>query len=94
MLPRPRATALTLVAGLLLAHAAVPALADGGGVVCPPRELDCDITAQDPGKPLPGKPRQRPGKTGGDGPSCAIDGTPVPCSTPDMGVLSPAGSCY
>ncbi|WP_392895799.1 hypothetical protein [Streptomyces sp. LN699] len=91
--PRPTGLALALAAGLLLAHAA-PALADGGGVVCPPRELDCDITAQDPGKPLPGKPGQRPGKTGGDGPSCAIYGTPVPCSTPDMGVLSLTDSCY
>ncbi|WP_392895721.1 ATP/GTP-binding protein [Streptomyces sp. LN699] len=47
--------------------------------------MDCDITAQDPGKP------------GGDGsgkPSCAIDATPVPCSTPEMGVFSAADSCY
>ncbi|MGI5450584.1 hypothetical protein ACQEVM_33380 [Streptomyces sp. CA-243310] len=94
--PRPTGLALALAAGLLLAHAA-PALADDGGVICPPRELDCDITAQDPGKPGLGKPGQGPGKPGGDGsgkPSCAIDGTPVPCSTPEMGVFSPADSCY
>ncbi|MFJ5812273.1 telomere-protecting terminal protein Tpg [Streptomyces sp. NPDC093093] len=87
-----------LVVGVVLAaavsaHAAGP----GGGVACPPTKLNCDIRADDgkPGQSV-GKPGQGPGKPGGDGsgkPSCAIDGTPVPCSTPEMGVFSPAGSC-
>ncbi|MCY0954112.1 hypothetical protein [Streptomyces sp. H27-S2] len=89
MLSRPRIGAVVLAAGLLLAQG-VPALADdGGGVVCPPRELDCDVTAQDPGKPggRPGNPGDDVGK-----PSCVIDGR-VACST-EMGVFSSADSCY
>ncbi|WP_331718982.1 hypothetical protein OHU23_41045 (plasmid) [Streptomyces virginiae] len=68
----------------------------GGGVVCPPRDLDCDVTAHDPGKPPVGKPGGGPGKPPSEGglPTCAIDGEEVPCSTREMGAFNSADSCY
>ncbi|WP_331746543.1 hypothetical protein OG239_44410 (plasmid) [Streptomyces sp. NBC_00868] len=98
MLSWPRLGAAAVAAGLLWAAAVPLAVADGpgGGVVCPPRDLDCDITAQDPGQPAPGKPGGKPGKPPGEvgRPSCAIDGQEVPCSTPEMGTFNSADSCY
>ncbi|MFG2299175.1 hypothetical protein [Streptomyces sp. NPDC048603] len=93
-----RTRAAAALAALLWAATvpAVPAAADGpgGGVICPPRELDCDINAQDPRPGRPGTPG-RPEKPGGDTPAaCEIDGQEVPCSTPEMGRFNPADSCY
>ncbi|WP_327359897.1 hypothetical protein [Streptomyces sp. NBC_01296] len=95
------------LAVVLLGAGAGPASADGpgGGVVCPPAKLNCDVTARDPGKPGSGEPGGEPDKPGGDGagkpggdgagkPACAIDGMEVPCSTPEMGTFSAADSCY
>ncbi|MFE3152795.1 ATP/GTP-binding protein [Streptomyces sp. NPDC059218] len=93
-----RRTAAVATLALLLAVPAQSAVADGpgGGVQCPPKELDCEITAEDPGKPagepgkpMPGKPPGRPGK-----PGCAIDGKPVPCSTAELGTFNTADACY
>ncbi|WP_371594729.1 ATP/GTP-binding protein [Streptomyces virginiae] len=95
-----RLTAAAAAAAVTLLGAVAPgtAVADdpGGGVVCPPRDLDCDVTAHDPGKPPVGKPGTRPGKPPSEGglPTCAIDGEEVPCSTPEMGAFNSADSCY
>ena len=87
-----------MLALLLLGAGVESAVADpgpGGGVVCPPTKLNCEVTAEDPGEPADSKP----GKPAGDGgepgkPACAIDGKPVPCSTPELGTFNAADGCY
>lgn len=96
MLSARRSAAVAVLALLLLGVPAESAVADGpgGGVQCPPTKLDCDITAEDPGKPTDGKPGKPGGGDGGGGKAtCAIDGKEVPCST-DMGTFNPADACY
>ncbi|MFD3780752.1 hypothetical protein [Streptomyces sp. NPDC058612] len=98
VLSRPRLGAAAMAVGLLWGGPGVAAADDpGGAVVCPPRKLNRDVTAQNPGKPSVAKPPAASSKPGGDAAdkaSCAIDGRPVPCSTPDMGTFSAVDSCY
>jgi len=96
---RGHAAALVLAAVLAgtLAHAALANDDPGGGVVCPPREQDCDVSAQDPGQSGNSKPADssKPRSGGGGGKQvCAIDGKTVPCSTPEFGAFNSADGCY
>ncbi|MFJ1560610.1 ATP/GTP-binding protein [Streptomyces mirabilis] len=92
--------AAVVLAVVLAGTSANSALANddpGGGVVCPPREQDCDVTAQDPGQSGDNKPggAGKPGSGGGGGKQvCAIDGKTVPCSTPELGTFNSADACY
>ncbi|WP_331745439.1 ATP/GTP-binding protein (plasmid) [Streptomyces sp. NBC_01116] len=100
MLTARRTAAASVLALLALLAPAPSAVADGpgGSVQCPPKELDCDLTAVDPGTapgtPVDSKPA-KPGKggRGSSAPECAIDGKAVPCSS-DMGTFNHADACY
>lgn len=96
MLTARRSTAAAVLALLLLGWPAQSAVADGpgGGVVCPPDKLDCDVTAENPGKPADSKPGKPGGGGGGGKAKCAIDGKEVPCSRDDIGVFNSADACY
>lgn len=98
MLTARRTAGAALLSLALLGAGARSAVAagPGGGVVCPPWALNCDVTAQDPGKPASGTPAS--GGHGGNGsgkaPRCTIDGKTVPCTRDDLGVFNPADHCY
>lgn len=68
----------------------------GGGVQCPPKVLDCDLSATDPGKGGSGgggsKP-SRPSGGGGGSRGCAIGDEEVPCSS-KLGTFNDVDACY
>lgn len=97
MLTRRRAVAAggTALALVLAAASQVAADGPGGGVQCPPKVLDCDLSATDPGRGGNGKPAKPGGGTGGGGGSrgCDIDGEEVPCSS-ELGTFNDVDKCY
>nr|WP_228873963.1 ATP/GTP-binding protein [Streptomyces halstedii] len=97
MLTARRTAAVASLAMLALGAPTQFAAADGpgGGVVCPPDKLDCDITAESPGKPADSEQGRPSSGAGGSGkPTCAIDSQEVPCTRDDFGVFNSADACY
>ena len=67
----------------------------GGGVDCPPDQLECNVTAQDPGHAGDSTPGSSGSGNGGSGRHvCALKGKTVPCSRPGMGTFNSADGCY
>ncbi|MFI0742355.1 ATP/GTP-binding protein [Streptomyces sp. NPDC021100] len=95
---RRGAAVVTLALALagLLAESAAADDSPGGGVVCPPTKLNCDVHAESPGRPSSDKPGHAStpsGNTEGKQ-ECVIDDKPVPCSSPTMGTFNGADHCY